>query len=465
MFSLKNRDVLILALVVVGVRLLMFGEVRDFKFESHDRNTGQELQLLNRKRVTRLKGTERQPANSKRFSVDSQSRTESSVRQVDFDDKSISALKDGGTLIWPRFHPNSQGGATDLLGLLENGTEASWHGFRSRNWQDVLRPDMEFLVSQDSMYPTPEREPKTGHPLVLFKFRDHKGTVRQLHWEADFAEAANLPQHDWKWVSNSSSGHDSPDVRIRHGTCALVGNSGTLRDAGFGGEIDAHDAVVRINYAPVKGYESDVGSRTTYDLVNKENAMKLASGEHEWRTPKSTVFLFESHSRIIRAKVYSKLFQRPPLRTGKQTVLVLQPALMTASRTIYLAIMREVGDRQSPAGVGLDGAAQHKQDARAVLVRRRGDQARGAEPSDRGPQVPLQQQTDDGMAALFLCIQMCERTTMYGFHAFTDKRRQRYHYFDNREGMTEVHSFDLAMEVFRRIGEEYPVRLKKPRRG
>uniref|UniRef100_A0A061RCQ4 Cmp-n-acetylneuraminate-beta-galactosamide-alpha--sialyltransferase 2 n=1 Tax=Tetraselmis sp. GSL018 TaxID=582737 RepID=A0A061RCQ4_9CHLO len=395
MFSLKNRDVLILALVVVGVRLLMFGEVRDFKFESHDRNTGQELQLLNRKRVTRLKGTERQPANSKRFSVDSQSRTESSVRQVDFDDKSISALKDGGTLIWPRFHPNSQGGATDLLGLLENGTEASWHGFRSRNWQDVLRPDMEFLVSQDSMYPTPEREPKTGHPLVLFKFRDHKGTVRQLHWEADFAEAANLPQHDWKWVSNSSSGHDSPDVRIRHGTCALVGNSGTLRDAGFGGEIDAHDAVVRINYAPVKGYESDVGSRTTYDLVNKENAMKLASGEHEWRTPKSTVFLFESHSRIIRAKVYSKLFQRPPLRTGKQTVLVLQPALMTASRTIYLAIMREVGDRQSPAGVGLDGAAQHKQDARAVLVRRRGDQARGAEPSDRGPQVPLQQQTDE----------------------------------------------------------------------
>jgi len=326
---------------------------------------------------------------------------------------------------------------------------------------------MEFLVSQDSMYPTPEREPKTGHPLVLFKFRDHKGTVRQLHWEADFAEAANLPQHDWKWVSNSSSGHDSPDVRIRHGTCALVGNSGTLRDAGFGGEIDAHDAVVRINYAPVKGYESDVGSRTTYDLVNKENAMKLASGEHEWRTPKSTVFLFESHSRIIRAKVYSKLFQRPPLRTGKQTVLVLQPALMTASRTIYLAIMREVeGEidraRQEWGSTGqLNTSRMHGLSSYvAEAIKRAGP----SHPTE-GRRFHFNSKPMSGMAALFLCIQMCERTTMYGFHAFTDKRRQRYHYFDNREGMTEVHSFDLAMEVFRRIGEEYPVRLKKPRRG
>jgi hypothetical protein len=28
---------------------------------------------------------------------------------------------------------------------------------------------------------------------------------------------------------------------------------------------------------------------------------------------------------------------------------------------------------------------------------------------------------------------MCERTTMYGFNAFLDKRKQRYHYFDDRE--------------------------------
>ena len=54
------------------------------------------------------------------------------------------------------------------------------------------------------------------------------------------------------------------------------------------------------------------------------------------------MLLFESHSRIIRSQVYIKLFQRPMVRGGQEKVLVLQPALMTTSRAIYLMIKREV---------------------------------------------------------------------------------------------------------------------------
>jgi hypothetical protein len=36
-----------------------------------------------------------------------------------------------------------------------------------------------------------------------------------------------------------------------------------LVTAGAGNEIDAHDCVIRMNVAPVKEYESDVGRRTT----------------------------------------------------------------------------------------------------------------------------------------------------------------------------------------------------------
>lgn len=108
--------------------------------------------------------------------------------------------------------------------------------------------------------------------------------------------------------------------------------------------MEAYHTLKHALHTHQQGFEADVGSKTTYDLLNKENCMKLTKGEHKWRRPKSTVFLFESHSRIIRAQVYSKFFSRAALRSGDETALVLQPALMTTSRTIYLAIKAEAED-------------------------------------------------------------------------------------------------------------------------
>jgi hypothetical protein len=54
-------------------------------------------------------------------------------------------------------------------------------------------------------------------------------------------------------------------VRTR---CAVVGSSSNLLGSGLGAEIDAHDAVIRINLAPTRGFEADVGRRTTHYVVN-----------------------------------------------------------------------------------------------------------------------------------------------------------------------------------------------------
>ena len=50
----------------------------------------------------------------------------------------------------------------------------------------------------------------------------------------------------------------------RYRTCAVVGSSGNLRGTAFGEAIDAHDAVIRVNAAPLSRHEAAVGTRTTW---------------------------------------------------------------------------------------------------------------------------------------------------------------------------------------------------------
>ncbi|XP_037546864.1 alpha-N-acetylgalactosaminide alpha-2,6-sialyltransferase 1-like [Nematolebias whitei] len=45
--------------------------------------------------------------------------------------------------------------------------------------------------------------------------------------------------------------------------CAVVGTGGILNGSKMGAEIDAHDYVFRVNGAAIKGYEEDVGNRTS----------------------------------------------------------------------------------------------------------------------------------------------------------------------------------------------------------
>lgn len=64
------------------------------------------------------------------------------------------------------------------------------------------------------------------------------------------------------------------DHRCRHlpasrlyGTCAVVSSSGVLLGSGCGGMIDSYDMVARVNSPVVKGFEADVGSRTSLSTI------------------------------------------------------------------------------------------------------------------------------------------------------------------------------------------------------
>ncbi|KAK6301471.1 hypothetical protein J4Q44_G00275240 [Coregonus suidteri] len=76
---------------------------------------------------------------------------------------------------------------------------------------------------------------------------------------------------DWERRSNGSQ-----CVR-----CAVVGNGGILKESKKGRDIDRHDYVFRTNGAVIKGFEQDVGSRTslyTFSTNTLRNSMKNYAG-------------------------------------------------------------------------------------------------------------------------------------------------------------------------------------------
>ena len=59
-----------------------------------------------------------------------------------------------------------------------------------------------------------------------------------------------------------------------------------------------------------------------------------------------------------------------------------------------------------------------------------------------------------GFFAVLFALQMCDHVNLYGFDAYTSRKRSyRYHYFDNVQGFTDVHSFDLAIEVYKLVAK------------
>lgn len=130
----------------------------------------------------------------------------------------------------------------------------------------LLDTDVDIFLSKSTLNdidPDDEKRNKItcgGKPVMQVKSYDQlRDAVPEL--------SEYIPDED----DVHTRGGVKPDAKTLGRRCAVVGNSGSLLDHTYGAEIDSHDAVIRFNAAPTKGYEKHVGKKTTIRVQNIDN--------------------------------------------------------------------------------------------------------------------------------------------------------------------------------------------------
>ena len=224
----------------------------------------------------------------------------------------------------------------------------------------------------------------------------------------------------------------------RFGTCAVVGNSGALRLQELGREIDAHDAVFRVNHAPLPQrlegayYIRYTGRRTTWRVVTSN-----------WRA----VQLKDLKQRLVvicdQPGIYGcqrKLFQRVRPRTHS-----LSPRFLAAVRQFAGRAAR----RLEPS---ISDALTESLGDRLLALDQYGACVRAALPAHActhtGSRIPLA-----GFVAVALALRVCHgRIDTYGLSAM-------------QHADAEPLSNASAWAREERLAATYRTQLALPRRG
>eukprot|EP00118_Oscarella_pearsei_P017782 m.178752 g.178752 ORF g.178752 m.178752 type:complete len:425 (+) comp39190_c0_seq8:101-1375(+) len=118
--------------------------------------------------------------------------------------------------------------------------------------------------------------------------------------------------------------------------CAVVGNSKNMLGSGYGPLIDANDVVFRINLCPLKGYEKDVGTKTTVHVVYPESASGYRPGSILMLVPFKVVDLGWLKSALTTHDFRGGGFWRgPPKSINASQILVAHPELLIEAKNLF----------------------------------------------------------------------------------------------------------------------------------
>ncbi|KAG8565619.1 hypothetical protein GDO81_012921 [Engystomops pustulosus] len=150
---------------------------------------------------------------------------------------------------------------------------------------------LRFLVQNDSYF----RNLFSFHvPVLMWDSHLTEGTKKNLSQRPVPYGWKDLPPKDIAstlQLLNDSANRNLFDWKPPKGCvrCAVVGNGGILNGSRKGKEIDGHDYVFRLNGAITKGFEEDVGTKTSFygfTVNTMKNSLLAYYGEGFTETPK-----------------------------------------------------------------------------------------------------------------------------------------------------------------------------------
>ncbi|XP_077207568.1 CMP-N-acetylneuraminate-beta-galactosamide-alpha-2,3-sialyltransferase 1 [Paroedura picta] len=199
--------------------------------------------------------------------------------------------------------------------------------------------------------------------------------------------------------------------------CAVVGNSGNLKQSQYGKEIDGHDFVFRMNKAPTANFEADVGSKTTHHFVYPESYRELAEDVHMILIPFKTLDLRWVVSALTTGTINHTYIPVPrKIKVNKDKILVYHPNFI---KYVY------------------DNWLQHH----------------GRYPST-------------GFLSVIFALHICDEVDLYGFGA--DSKGNWHHYWENNPSagafrQTGVHDGDFESNVTLTLASVDKIRIFKGR--
>eukprot|EP00873_Tetraselmis_striata_P012214 jgi/Tetstr1/432478/TSEL_021854.t1 len=258
---------------------------------------------------------------------------------------------------------------------------------------------------------------------------------------------------------------------LSYGRCAVVGNSATLLRHEYGPEIDSHDMVLRMNYAPVAGYERHVGSKATFDMINSKHAESLSADvvyAFHHRRPmlddsrqNTSIVLFEATNWKRNYYIYSRLLQKLP----PPQLLILSPDFYNQVEIVWKGLSSRWPDlaqsckrRVRSTELGFHATRDGHNTEKGAGCQELGIACGYS--AHRGSPTKACKATS-GFVSIMFAAQFCNSITLYGFENVTAAAvNDTSHYFDDEPANLAAHSYSLTQNILHHLASMYPIDIR-----